>query len=104
MADRELERHLGRRDPVALRRPAGAARPVRPVGHLDVAAAGELVEVVAGHVGVQVEALGHLGGGDPGRRSPVGRRCGVHEEVDLAPGGVAEGRGDGGDRRGELGR
>jgi hypothetical protein len=28
----------------------------------------------------------------------------VGEEVDLAAGGVAEGRGDGGDRRGELGR
>ncbi len=32
------------------------------------------------------------------------RRCVAGEQVDLAAGGVAEGRGDGGDRRGELGR
>ena len=66
-------------------------------GDLDVAAGGQLVEVVAGDVGVQLELLGHLGGGDP-----VGRARGRTGR--FAPGRVAEGRGDGGDRRGEVGR
>ena len=55
---------LRRRWPVALGRPTGARPAVAGDGDLEVAAAGQLVEVVAGHVGVQVEALGDLGGGD----------------------------------------
>ena len=46
-----------------------AARPRPPRGaaatvDLDVATGHQLVEVVAGHVGVELEALGHGGGGD----------------------------------------
>ena len=78
-----------------LRRPA-RPRVLRPLdGHLEVAAAGELVEVVAGDVGVELELLGHLGRGD----APLGV---VGEEVDLPPGGVAEGAGDRADRGTEL--
>ena len=94
MADGQLEGHLGRGDAVALRRPAGAGA-VAAGGDLDVAAAGQLVEVVAGDVGVERELLGHLGGGDAGVGRPSVAAL-VDEEVDLPPGGVAEG---GGDRR-----
>ena len=61
------------RHAVPLRRPT-RARLLRPVGDLDVATAGELVEVVPGHVGVQAEPLGHLGGGDAARASSL-RSC-----------------------------
>ena len=63
---------------------------------VEVAAARELLEVVAGDVGVQREVLGDLGG----RRTPSRRAA--HEEVDVAAGRVAEGAGDGGDRGAEL--
>ena len=74
---------------------AAAGRPGR--GDLDVAAAGELVEVVPGHVGVQIELLGH-------------RRCGdavglvAEPEEDVPAGRVAERRRDRGDGRREVGR
>ena len=51
--------------------------------------------MVAGHIGVQIELLGRLACGDA-----IGVLVG--EEVDLASGGVAEGRGDRSDRRSEL--
>ena len=70
VADGELEAHLRRRDPVALRRAAGA-RGRAPGGDLEVAAAGQLVEVVAGDVGVEVEPLGHLGGRDAAASSSL---------------------------------
>jgi len=50
-----------------------------------------------GDVGVELEAIGHGGGGD----AVVVL---VYEQVDLAPGGIAKRRGDGGDDRGEVGR
>ena len=86
--EREGERGIERAGEVALRRTARRARgPVdRRLGDLDeeVAAAGELLEVVAGDVGVEVELLGHRAGGDTGR-------AGVpREEVDLTSGGIAE--------------
>src|SRR5262249_25581159 len=53
------------------------------------------VEVVAGHVGVELEAPGHVG-----RRHALARTSGV--EVDLTPGRVAERVGDGADVPGEA--
>ena len=77
---------------VALRRSAGGARGTvdRGLGDLDdeVAATRELLEVVTGDIGVELEALGHRAGGDT---RGAGVAC---EEVDLAPGGVAERVGD----------
>ena len=95
VADGHVEGDLVGEGPVALRRPAGAA--CRTFGaDLEVATGGELVEVVAGDVRVQVELLGDLG-----RGHPVGVPVG--EEVDLPARRIAEGGGDRGDRRGELG-
>ena len=51
--------------------------------------------MVAGDVGVQLEVLGDLGRLHAVRRGP-------HEEVDLAPGGVAERARDRDDRGREL--
>ncbi len=95
-ADGHVERHLGRRGPVVLRRATGAAVLASLDDHVEVAAGRELVEVVAGDVGVELEPLGHLGGGDTALVL-------VSEEVDLAPSGIAEGGGDRGDDGGELG-
>ena len=81
------------RGAVALRRPAG--RLVASELDVEVAAARELLEVVAGDVGVQREPLGDLG-----RGRAVG--AGADEQVDVTAGGVAEGRGHGGDGRREL--
>ena len=66
--ERERERGVERAGEVALRRTTGGARGAVVGGLRDlddeVAAAGELLEVVAGDVGVEVEVLGHLAGGD----------------------------------------
>ena len=73
--------------------PVVLARPARPgaLGPLDddleVPAGGELVEVVAGDVGVHAEPLGHLRGG----RTVLGV---AGEQVDAASSGVAEGVSD----------
>ena len=77
-------------------RGAGAAV-VGRAGDLDeeVAAAGELLEVVARDVGVEVEVLGDRARGDAAGRL-------AHEEVDLTPGGIAEGVGDRADDGVEL--
>ncbi len=80
--------------PEPLGRPAGAVAGGPLHGHLDVAPGGQALEVVAGHVGMEGEAGGHLGGG----RS----RIGPDEQVDLPAGRIAEGRGDRRHRRGEL--
>ena len=96
VAHGELERGRLLGHAVVLGRSAGAGPPAAADGHLEVAAGGQLVEVVAGDVGVQVELAGDLGRGDA-----VGVLTG--EQVDLAPGGVAERRGDGRDRRREVG-
>ncbi len=83
----EREGGVERTGAVALRRTTGgtSAAVVGCTGDLDdeVAAARELLEVVAGDVGVQLEVLGDLGRGDA-----VGGVA--HEEVDLAPGGITE--------------
>ena len=79
--------------PVALGRAPGPGGGGALQADLEVAAGGEPVEVVAGHVRVHREGGGHLRGGGAG--------VGAHVEVDLAPGGVAEGRGDGGHGGGE---
>ena len=68
VADRQLERHLGRGRPGSASTAGRRPRRRAAGGDLEVATAGELVEVVAGDVGVEVEALGHLGGGDARRR------------------------------------
>ena len=85
---------------VALRRATrGARRAVdRGLGDLDheVAAAGELLEVVAGDVGVELEVLGDLAGGDAGGAGVAG------EQVDLAAGRVTERVGDRAHHRVEL--
>ena len=97
VADREVELHGLAVGAVPLRRAAGTggARAAAD-GDLQVPAGGQLVQVVAGHVGVEVEPLGDLA-----RRQALGVLVG--EEVDLAPGRIAERRGDRRDRRGELG-
>ena len=56
-------------DAVVLRRPAGAGALGALDGDLEVAAGGQLVEVVAGDVGVQTELLGDLRRGDARRRA-----------------------------------
>ena len=71
-AGRELELHLLVAGAVALRRPARAGVHLLDA-HLQVPAGGQLVEVVAGHVGMQGEPLGHLGGRDA-LVAPHGRR------------------------------
>ena len=81
------------RGAVALRRPA--RRLVAGELDVEVAAARELLEVVAGDVGVEREPLGDLG-----RGHAVG--AGADEQVDVAAGRVTEGAGDGGDGGGEL--
>ena len=63
-------------------------------GDLHVAAGGQPLEVVAGDVGMEGEPGRHLGGRGP--------RVGPDEEIDLAPGRVAERGGHRGDRGGEL--
>ena len=85
---RHRQRHLLLVGPVVLRRPTGPAALAALDGHVEVAAGGQLVEVVAGHVGVEAELLGHL----RRRDAPLVL---VGEEVDLPPGRVAEGVGDG---------
>ena len=70
---------------------APGATTVAARGHVEVSARGQLVEVVAGHVGVEIEADRGFG-----RRHALGRGAG--EEVDLTACGGAEGRGDGRDR------
>ena len=94
-ADRYVERHLGRRGSVVLRRPARSAVLASLDDHVEVAAGGELVEVVTGDVRVELEPLGHVGGGDAARVL-------VSEQVDLATSGVAECARDRGDDRREL--
>src|SRR5690606_3509918 len=90
-------RDVGGGDAVVLGRTTGA-RPRGPAdGDLDVASGHELVEVVTGDVGVQVEVLGDGRGGHTVLVL-------VDEQVDLASGRIAERRGHGGDDRREVGR
>ena len=100
MLEGEREGGVERAGEVALRRASGRAGCAvgRGTGDLDheVAAAGELLEVVAGDIGVELEVLGHRAGGDAGVPGVAG------EEVDLAPGGVAERVGDRADDGVEL--
>ena len=91
---RELEGHVLGRSPVAL---GGTARPTGARSldvHLQVPPGGQLVEVMTGHVGMEVEMRGHL----PGRHALALSG----EQVDVATGRVAERRGDGGHGGGEL--
>ena len=80
---------------VDLGRPSGPAR--LALADFHVAAAHQLVEVVAGHVGVQAGGLGHLAG-----RQPVGVL--VDQQVDVAPRRITESRGDGVHQIGEFRR
>ena len=94
VARRRGDGHVATAGVVALRRPARAvARPLDV--HVEVAAGGQLVEVVAGDVGMELEALRDLGG----RNARLAR---ADEEVDVAPGGIAECRGHRRHRGGEL--
>ena len=81
--ERQRERRIERPGPIVLRRAPGGARHAvgGGTGDLDheVAATGELLEVVAGDVGVQLEVLGHGTRGDAGLSGIPG------EEVDLPP-------------------
>ena len=92
MADRQLQRNAGIGNPVVLGRAArrGSLGPLH--GHLQVAAGGQLVEVVAGHVGMEVE-----GGRCLGRCDPIVGLSDV--QVDITAGRVAEGASNRGDRR-----
>jgi len=96
MTNRQIEvvAHGGGR--VALRRAPGAGA---WSGHsnLQIPTGSEFVEMVAGHIGMEVEGLGDFGGGDP----VVGI---AGQQVDLAASGIAERRGDGSDDRRELRR
>ena len=78
MLEREREGGVERTGEVALRRTArgahGGVAGDPPDLDDEVAAAGELLEVVAGDVGVQLEPLGDLAGGDAGGRRRRGRR------------------------------
>ena len=98
--ERECERGVERTGEVALRRPSGGAHGAVDgrLGDFDheVAATGELLQVVTGDIRVEFEMLGHRAGGDAGG---AGVTC---EEIDLAPGGVAERIGDRAHHRGEL--
>src|SRR4051794_41783198 len=80
------------RDAVLLRRPTGGAGTVGPADRDDeVPTGGQFLEMMPRHVGVEVELLGDLTGGDPAGRL-------ADREVDLAAGRVpppAGGRGDG---------
>ena len=60
VAHGELERHVLLGHAVTLRRPAGTGTLGALDGDLDVAAAGELVEMMAGDVRMDREVLGHL--------------------------------------------
>jgi hypothetical protein len=91
----EVECRVGADGPEALGRSTGTTTAGPLHGHLDVATGGQSLEMVAGHVRMERETGGHLGGGRPG--------VGPYEEVDLPAGGVAEGGRDRGHRRRELG-
>jgi hypothetical protein len=78
---------------VTLGRPTGRLAPGQL--HRQVAAGRQLVEVVAGHVGMEGEVLGDLGTGATSRPFP-------QVEVDLPAGRVTESIGQGGDRGAEL--
>jgi len=83
------EIHLGiGRHPIVLAGPPGTGALGTLDGNFQVAAGGQLVEVVAGHVGVHAELLGHLRGGDPGGFL-------ASEQVDATTRRVAERVGDG---------
>ena len=64
MRTADVERDLLADGAVALRRPPGARALGSLDGDLEVAAGGELVEVVAGDVRVEPELVGDLRGGD----------------------------------------
>ena len=82
--DRQLEARRLTRHPVALGGTAGPGGFAAGDEHLDVATGRQLVQVMAGHVGVQGELLGHVAG-----RHALFVLPG--EEVDPPPGGIAEG-------------
>ena len=96
----EREGGVERAGEVALRRtPGGPGRYRRRTPcHLDdeVAAAGELLEVVAGDVGVELERSATAPAVTPAAPGVAG------EEVDVPPGGVAERVGDRAHHRAEL--
>src|SRR5204862_6120935 len=90
----ELEGHVRGRSRVAL---GGTARPTGARSldvHLQVPPGGQLVEVMTGHVGMEVEMGRHL----PGRHALAL----AGEQVDIAAGRVPECRGDSGHGGGEL--
>ena len=95
--DAGVERRRGDGD-VALRRAARPARTACADGRddLDVPAGGELVEVVAGDVGMHPDL-----GGDRRRGDAVGAAVVACEQVDPPAGRVAEGVGDRRHGRGE---
>ena len=93
VANLDFEAHLGVADAVALRGPPRSSG--LRLGYFEVACAGQLIEVVASDVGVEVESGSRFGSGDAVFTL-------VCIEIDVAPGGIAESRRDGGNRRSEL--
>ena len=104
-----MDRMIGSYPTVVVDNEAGmehiSRRTTRDVDHLflvtdptqrGVIAVRRIVEMVPGHVRVELESLG-----DHRRGHAVGHLVGI--EVDLATRGIPEGRSDGGHRRGELG-
>jgi len=94
MSHRDVEMNLGLAGPVTLGWPANSTRGFGGI-HLEISAAGQLVEMMARHVGVKIKAFGALARGD--------RFVGMNEEENLATGGVAERRSNRRDRGSELG-
>ena len=93
---REVQRVVEIGDAVPLGRPPGGPGAVGAAdGDHEVATRGELLEVVPGHVGVELEVLRDLRCGDA-----VGGVA--DEQVDVTTGRIAEGARDRGDRSAEL--
>ena len=93
---RKIQRVIELGHAVLLRRTSGRARAVGATDrHYEVSTRGQLLEVVARHVGVELEPLGDLTRGDA-----LGGVA--NQQVDVSPGRIAEGVGDRGDGRTEV--
>jgi len=95
VADIELEVQARVGGAVHLGRPSGSGR--LPMADLEITPADELVEMMAGNVGVEPCGLGHIAGG---QTSVVF----VDQEVDVSPGRITERRRDGVHQIGEFRR
>lgn len=92
--DRSLERGGGVADPVMLRGTSRSGAFAALDGDFDVSACGQLVEMMARHIGMHPELLSDLGGGHTFGTFP-------NEQVDPPSGRIAKGGGDCRHRGGE---